>query len=71
MFDNRYVKGRQFLKKLRAHGVTTHAGRGKGGHVEVTYRGRKTFVKMHGATDLSNLYIKLVCRQLGIDPKDL
>ena len=71
MCNNGRVKGRQFLKKLRAYGVTTNVSRGKGGHVEVMYRGRKTFVTMHGATDLSNLYIKLVCRQLGIDPKDL
>ena len=46
-------------------------GRGKGGHVYVRHRGRKSIVKMHGSKDLDNSYVKLVCGQLGIDPEDL
>ena len=47
------------------------AGRGKGGHVYVRRGGRKSIVKMHGSKDLDNGYVRLVCRQLGIDPEDL
>ena len=47
-------------------------GRGKGGHVYVRCRGRKSMVKMHdGSQDLDNSYVKLVCGQIGIDPEDL
>ena len=65
------MKGRQFLARLRALGVEIDVSHGKGGHVEVRFQGRKSFVKMHGAKDLSNNYIRLVCRQLGIDPKEI
>ena len=65
------MKGRQFLRKLRARGATVDAGRGKGGHVYVRYGGRKSVVKMHGSKDLDNSYVKLVCGQLGIDSEDL
>ncbi|MCY4222462.1 MAG: type II toxin-antitoxin system HicA family toxin [Thiotrichales bacterium] len=65
------MKTRQFLRKLRAQGATVDVGRGKGGHVYVRYRGRKSIVKMHGSKDLDNRYIRLVCSQLGIDPGDL
>lgn len=65
------MKARQFLRKLRARGATVDVGRGKGGHVYVRHGGRKSIVKMHGSKDLDNSYVKLVCRQLGIDPEDL
>ena len=65
------MKARQFLRKLRARGATVDAGRGKGGHVYVRYEGRRSIVKMHGAKDLDNRYVKLVCGQLGIDPEEL
>ena len=40
-------------------------------HVIAIYGGRQTVIKTHGAKDLSNLYVKLVCGQLGIDEKEL
>lgn len=61
------MKARQFIRKLKAHGVEIETGRGKGGHVLATFEGRRTVIKTHGAKDLSNRYIQLVCRQLGIE----
>jgi len=61
------MKARQFIRKLKAHGVEIETGRGKGGHVLATFEGRRTVIKTHGAKDLSNQYIRLVCRQLGIE----
>lgn len=45
--------------------------RGKGGHQLVRYQGRKAPVSVHGNLDLGPEYIKMLCKQLGIDPKEL
>jgi len=65
------VKGKQFTKRLRKLGVEITKGRGKGGHVLAAYRGHQTVIKMHGDKDLSKAYIRLVCKQLGIEQEDL
>ena len=65
------MKGKQRLKKLRAAGVEIETGRGKGGHVQARCNGKKAVIKTHGAKDLSNNYVNLVCKQLGINPEDL
>ena len=64
-------KGQQLVKKLRGLGVEIDTTRGKGGHVQARFNGRITVIKTQGAKDLSNNYVKLVCKQLGIDPKEL
>lgn len=65
------MKGKQLIKKLRALGVEIETGRGKGGHVQARFNDKKAVIKTHGAKDLSNNYVKLVCKQLGINPEDL
>ncbi|NCF75704.1 MAG: addiction module toxin, HicA family, partial [Proteobacteria bacterium] len=65
------VQGKQLIKKLQALGVEIETGRGKGGHVQARFNGKKTVIKTHGAQDLSNNYVNLVCKQLGINPEDL
>ncbi len=45
--------------------------RGKGGHCLARLAGRKAPVPMHGDTDIGPIFIKMLCKQLGIDPKDL
>ena len=64
---DRDMKGRQFIRKLRRAGVETDTKRGKGGHVRVTYRGRATVVPVHGDTDLAPEFLRRICKQLGID----
>jgi len=65
------VKGKQFVKKLRKRGVEIIEGRGKGGHVLAKYQGRISTIKTHGDKDLSRTYMKVVCKQLGIELSDL
>ena len=63
------MKGKQFIRKLRAVGVTVIPGRGKGGHMGLAYLGRKTTVPFHGDDDLSPTFLKAICKQLGLDPR--
>ncbi len=64
---DRDMKGRQFIRKLRRAGVEIDTKRGKGGHVGVTSRGRATVVPVHGDTDLAPEFLRRICKQLGID----
>ncbi len=57
---DRDMKGRHFITK-----------RGKGGHVRVTYRGRATVVPVHGDTDLAPEFLRRICKQLGIDRRNV
>jgi len=65
------MKGRQFLQKLRKIGVVIIEGRGKGGHCLVKYNGRQTTIPVHGDADMGNIFLKKICKQLGIDPKSV
>ena len=65
------VKGKQLVNKLRSLGVRIETGRGRGGHLLASLHGRQTVIKMHGAKDLSNRYVELICSQLDIDPGEL
>jgi len=65
------MKGKQAVRRFRKHGVEVIVSRGKGGHYLLYYQGRRSTFKMHGDSDLSPAYIKLVCNQLGIDPKEI
>lgn len=65
------MKGKELLCRLAALGAETEKARGKGGHQLVRYKGRKAPVSTHGNIDLGPEYIKMLCRQLGIDPKEL
>jgi len=65
------MKGRQFIKKLRDVGVTVVPSRGKGGHVGLAFHGRKTTLPFHGDRDISPTFLKDVCKQLGLDPREI
>jgi len=65
------MKGRQFVKLLRHHGVETIEKRGKGGHVLAVFRGRKTTIPVHGDADFDPVFLQKICKQLGINPKDI
>lgn len=64
------MKTKQLLRKLTALGVTVISGRGKGGHVGLEHEGRQTVLAVH-SKDVPPHHIKTICKQLGIDPKDL
>ena len=65
------MKGKQLARKRRRAGVAIDTKRGKGGHYLLTYRGRQTTLPMHGDTDLGPVFIKKICRQLGLDPEEI
>lgn len=44
------------------------AGRGKGAHVLLRYKGRQTTLPVHSA-DLAPHFIRMICKQLGLDPE--
>lgn len=60
------MKIRQFIQKLRQAGVEIVERRGKGGHVLAKYKNRQTTIPVHGDTDIGNIFLKKICKQLGI-----
>ena len=65
------VKGKQFIKRLKARGVRITKKRGKGGHVLAEHAGRQAPIPTHGDEDLSPVFIKKICKQLRIDPNEI
>ena len=65
------MKARQFIRRLKKAGAEIVSGRGKGGHVLAKHQGRQATVPIHGGKDLSPAFLKMVCKQLGLDPKDI
>ncbi len=65
------MKSKQFIRLLKKHGVEFVKDRGKGGHLLARYKGKQTTIPVHGDSDLGSQFIKLVCKQLNIDPKQI
>lgn len=65
------VKGKELIKRLKRNGVEIIEGRGKGGHVWAIHNGRKTTVPCHGSADVDPNFLKMICKQLGLDPDDV
>ncbi len=65
------MKAKQLIKKLKQHGIEIIKGRGKAGHQLAKFNGRQTTILVHGDADIGNDFIKLICKQLGINPKDI
>lgn len=62
------MKGKEFIRRLKAAGVVITKGRGKGGHVLASYGEAWTTVPVHGDTDIDPQFLKRICKQLGIAP---
>jgi mRNA interferase HicA len=71
MSYNVTMKIREFLRKLKQIGVKDIPGRGKGGHVRLEFQGRQSVLPVHGSKDLDPVFIKTICKQLGINPKEI
>ncbi len=65
------MKGKQFIKRLRSHGVEIIEKRGKGGHVLAKFGGKQSTIPVHGDTDFDPVFLQKICKQLGVDPKDI
>jgi predicted RNA binding protein YcfA (HicA-like mRNA interferase family) len=46
------VKTKQLIRKLQAAGVEIDKSRGKGGHIGLRYKGKRTVLPVHGAADI-------------------
>lgn len=62
------MKSKQLIRKLKKIGVEFTKGRGKGGHQLARYKGKQTTIPVHGDSDLGPNFIKMMCKQLGINP---
>lgn len=65
------MKSKQFIQKLRRMGVEIIEGRGKGGHVLAKYQGKQTTTPVHGDVDMGKVFLKKICKQLGIEFESL
>ncbi len=65
------MKGKQLVRRLRKAGVEIISSRGKGGHCLAKYQGRQATVPVHGDQDLSPAFIKMLCKQLGLDSQEI
>ena len=63
------MKTRDAMRRFARMGVVLKPRGGGGSHFEATYQGRKTSFPVHPAKEMSHSLIRLICRQLGIDPK--
>ena len=65
------MKGREFIRKLKRIGVEITKGRGKGGHCLARYKGKQATIPVHGDVDIATPFLKELCKQLGIDPRNV
>lgn len=65
------MKSKQLIRKLKKLGVEFTKGRGKGGHQSAKFKGKRTTVPIHGDADIGPIFIKKLCKQLGIDPDEI
>jgi len=72
--DHAPMNGKEFIRRVRklgrktGHSVHVVAHRGKGGHQTLYYGKRHTVVQ---TGEIPTGTFRAMCRQLGIDPKDL
>ena len=57
------------MRRLRRAGVEVAARAGGTGHLVARYRGNKAPVPMHGDRDIGPEFVKMLCKQLGLDPR--
>ncbi|MBF0263364.1 MAG: type II toxin-antitoxin system HicA family toxin [Magnetococcales bacterium] len=65
------MNGNELIRKLIALGAVIDKSHGKGSHVMIKWQGRISFVPMHGPHDIPTGTLRSICRQLGLDPRDL
>jgi len=65
------MKARELLRRLAALGVAVEAARGKGGHYLLRHGGKKAPLPVHGDKDIGPAFIKMLCKQLGLNHEDL
>ena len=64
------MTSRELLRKLRRLGTTVDPARGKGGHVQIELRGRKSIVPT-GSGEIRRGTLFAILRDLRLTPDDL
>jgi mRNA interferase HicA len=62
------MKAKQLMRRLQLAGVEIDT-RGNGGHVLLRYRGEQAILPVHGDTDIAPVFIRRLCKQLGLEPE--
>ena len=63
------MKGKELVRRLRRAGVDVAGRPGGTGHLVARYQGNKAPVPMHGDRDIGPVFVKRLCRELGLDPR--
>ena len=65
------MKYKQLIRKLKQLGVEIDKTRGKGGHQLAKYQGRQATIPIHGDADIGPQFVRMLCKQLGINPDEI
>lgn len=60
------MKYSEFKKWLKEHGCSFKEAKGKGGHITIHYKGRKTVMPFHGSKEIGTGLVHAIKRQLGL-----
>jgi mRNA interferase HicA len=60
------MKHSEFKKWLKQQGCQFEESRGKGGHMTIHYRGRKTIMPFHGSKEIGKGLVQAIKKQLGL-----
>ena len=60
------MKHSEFKKWLKQQGCWFEESKGKGGHITVHYRERKTVMPFHGSKEIGNGLVHAIKKQLGL-----
>lgn len=65
------MKPKQAVSRFKKAGVQITSSRGKGGHTLLRFKGRQAILPMHGGREVPKVLLQKICKQLGLDPKDV
>ena len=57
------------MRRLRRAGAVVTGRPGGTGHLLARYEGKVAPLPMHGDRDIGPTFIKLLCKELGLDPR--
>lgn len=60
------MKHSEFKKWLKKQGCTFNESEGKGGHITIYYRDRKTVMPFHGSKEIGKGLVSAIKKQLGL-----
>lgn len=60
------MKHSEFKKWLKKQGCSFEESRGKGGHITIEYKGKKTVMPFHGSKEIGNGLVRAIKKQLGM-----